>query len=288
MMDDVLNAVERRWAAMGAVRGPAVSAEELAGFEARLGVRLPGEARAYFLALNGSENGRDEMLGDELIAFWNLSQVRRLQDELPGFLPADGETHLVFADHLIWSHAYVLRVRNGDETAPVFVSCDFDRLVPAAPSLAAFLRGYAAEDQGTLFPSGPAAWPVGQERWWDEVPAGDAHEEPPVIANRRSINRLLTRFARAYARTRPELAEGGEAVVTLYLHVGADGVPLDVQVVEPPGDPWLEREALRAGTRMRFTPAAVNGRRVAVHVRIPLTFTWKPSPLRAWWRRLRR
>jgi hypothetical protein len=155
---ELLALVERYWATQSLAPGPGATAADVAAFEARYHVRLPNDLRAYFLALNGSEAGKNGPMDDFLIAFWHLGEVVPLSEEVPDLAAPDAEHWFVFADHCLWIHAYVIRLSD-NPTAPTPVAVLYDEfLVEIAPSFGAFLEGYLARDQDLLFPEVPAAW----------------------------------------------------------------------------------------------------------------------------------
>src|SRR5262245_38744480 len=103
----LLGEVERRWTSCNVRHGVPASAEQIAEFEARYGVRLPADACAYFRTLNGAEHGRGGPWDDELISFWNLDDVRPLREECSESLGVDADSWFVFADWSIECHYFV-------------------------------------------------------------------------------------------------------------------------------------------------------------------------------------
>jgi TonB family protein len=96
--------------------------------------------------------------------------------------------------------------------------------------------------------------------------------EPPRLSNSREVTRDLTRFARAYARAKPR-PPSGSRVVVVRMRVDDAGVPSRVFVPAPSSEAELNAQAVRAGSRMRFTPATLEGEPIAVWIEVPLTFT---------------
>ncbi|HEX8905448.1 MAG TPA: TonB family protein [Longimicrobiaceae bacterium] len=273
-MTELLDAVRRRWTAEGVAPATPASAGDVAAFETRYGVRLPGDVRAYLLALNGAEDGKLGAMDDRFLSFWNLAELRPLPEEAPGFANFPGAAScFAFADHLAWSHAYALRL-SGDEnaSAPVSVLYGPGAVIETAPSFRAFLEAYLAGDETVLFPD---SGPVVRERRLVAELATAAREEAPRLKNRARLGRELTRFARAWARAHPSTAS--EAVVVVRMRVDREGAPHDISVDQGSGNVELDAEALRAAERMRFTPARVDGTPVWVWITIPITFRFHPA-----------
>jgi periplasmic protein TonB len=96
--------------------------------------------------------------------------------------------------------------------------------------------------------------------------------EPPRLSNSREIARDLTRFTRTYARAKPR-PPSGTRVVVVRMRVDDAGIPSRVFVPAPSSEAELNAQAVSAGSRMRFTPAMLEGEPVAVWIQLPLTFT---------------
>src|SRR5689334_1384706 len=82
-MSDTFSALRTYWSERGLTPAPGVSAEDLAAFEARYGLRLPPEVRLYFTTVNGVLGGRDGAWDSDLIAFWPLADVQPLSVLMP-------------------------------------------------------------------------------------------------------------------------------------------------------------------------------------------------------------
>jgi hypothetical protein len=158
-MAGLLELVRARWTASGLGPSRGASATEIAALEARYSVRLSPEVREYFAELNGPREGRDAMDNDT-IAWWRLDEVRSLLDEGDGDLPDAGNC-FVFADYLIRSHDFAIRL-GPDPRAPaqIVINCGHP-LIQAAPSLPAFLEGYLRTDWDILTPCPPGSTSTG-------------------------------------------------------------------------------------------------------------------------------
>src|SRR5688500_13455485 len=152
---DVLTALAAHWRAQGIEPAGGASAKAIQDFEARYGVRLPADLRAYFARLNGT--GEDTPDSD-MMAFWPLERVRSVAEELAeqGPVAPAAQGLYCFADFSLWSNAYAVRL-SGDTTVSnevVAVYSGVD-LILAAPSFEAFLSGYlSAKPEAVLHPHG--------------------------------------------------------------------------------------------------------------------------------------
>ena len=129
--------------------------EALRRFEQRNEVRLPPDVEAYFSVFDG--------MGDELPRcedkirpyLWPLDRVKPVTLELKDYLPLSGyfdepERYFVFADYLLWSHAFAMRLpaeATGDNTV-MLVGAKHPMVV--APSFAKFIELYV-EDSSLLY-----------------------------------------------------------------------------------------------------------------------------------------
>jgi protein TonB len=124
----------------------------------------------------------------------------------------------------------------------------------------------------------------------DETPAGGAQSPnriatpigppvspaPPVAAPAapamadRSIPQPVRSPAPRYPREAQRRGESGTVLVRV--HVGADGEPTGVDLVEGSGSRSLDRAAVDAVGRWRFDPAIQGGRPVAGVIQVPITF----------------
>ena len=134
----------------GLVVNGGASDEETGEFERRYGVQLPDEVRAYFGRINGVVGGHDGAWDDEMIALWELRDVRPLAEEVENCEVRSAEEYFVFADWSIWAHGYAIRLSGMQEKAPVFIVAKA-HVERVANSLEEFLRGYIRRDPRVLY-----------------------------------------------------------------------------------------------------------------------------------------
>jgi hypothetical protein len=150
--------LEHHWRRQGIAHGPPVAPLQLDEFEMRYGVRLPTDLRAYFVTLNGSELGRNGPMDDQLISFWQLSDLRPLSEERPAAPIPDTKSYFVFADYSIGVHDYVIGL-SADVRAPASIMVAYDDVViEVATSFTVFLEQYLEGNSAVLFPDLPAEW----------------------------------------------------------------------------------------------------------------------------------
>lgn len=125
---------------------------EIISFEKRYGVALPPGVRDYFALLNGTAAGQCGMADADEISFWHLDEVRSLAEERPDDETPDAGRFFVFADYLIWSHAWAVHLSD-DVSAPTPVVITYYQGQQVAGSFEEFLPRYIARDYGVLFPN---------------------------------------------------------------------------------------------------------------------------------------
>ncbi len=79
----------------------------LTALEQSLGIALPADFRDYLAIVEGMDGGH--WVGNE-IEFWPIARIREEADDWGCFEPGKEGTLLPFADFLINSHAYAIRV----------------------------------------------------------------------------------------------------------------------------------------------------------------------------------
>jgi protein TonB len=105
------------------------------------------------------------------------------------------------------------------------------------------------------------------------VAPAPAAPAPPTAAAIDSAPRLLSSPAPRYPRAAQR--RGLSGTVLLRIHVGADGEPQSVDLVQGSGARELDRAAVEAVRRWRFAPATRGGQPVEGSVQVPITFNLK-------------
>ena len=139
------------WRDAGLIIRPPAPPEAILTFESKYGVVLPADMRAYFLTVDGMEDELDPGFN----RFWPLGMVKPAEKEL-------SERHearlaypgcFVFIDHMIWSHAWAVRLGECQATVsgPVYqVRPDEISKRQVAPSFTAFVEMYLADQFSIL------------------------------------------------------------------------------------------------------------------------------------------
>jgi hypothetical protein len=134
-----------------------VTDNDIDAFESIHRVRIPTDFAQYFRSLDGMNDGDTDQHG---IRFWPLANVRQATSELETLDPAAFAGLFVFADFMLWSHAYAIRIgsQGGSEVALVADQgtsqgspAKITAPIPIAPSFGEFLFLYLREPE-SLFP----------------------------------------------------------------------------------------------------------------------------------------
>ena len=149
-----LASVGQRWAAQGIAYDRPASDADVAAFEARYGVVLPPDLRAYFTTLNGTAVGAYGMQDEHLLGFWHLDEVRTFAEELAGNGPSPPEAARTFviADHSIWVYGFGIRLAGDSATATPVVVDIGSPYHQVAASFTEFLEAYLRGDEAVIYP----------------------------------------------------------------------------------------------------------------------------------------
>ena len=145
-----LDALSEFLRTQGLTANGGASEDEIAAFERRYKVQLPADVRAYFARVNGVVGGRDGAWDDEMIALWELRDVRPLNEEVEDCQTPAADHYFVFADWSIWAHSYAIHLPPAGNEAPVFIAFN-PQIERVANSFDDFLRGYIRRDPSVLF-----------------------------------------------------------------------------------------------------------------------------------------
>jgi hypothetical protein len=68
-------ALNKCWTRQGVKPSPGILEAEIAQFEAKYNVRLPGDLREYFATVNGFQSSEHWTTDENCISFWGLDEV---------------------------------------------------------------------------------------------------------------------------------------------------------------------------------------------------------------------
>ena len=126
--------------------------------------------------------------------------------------------------------------------------------------------GRAEEDEQPerpAFPAAPGPAPA-------PAPVAAAPAPAPAATAADSAPRLLSSPPPRYPREAQR--RGASGTVLLRVHVGTDGSPASIDLVQGSGSRELDRAAFDAVRRWRFAPAMRGGQPVEAAVQVPITF----------------
>jgi hypothetical protein len=152
-----------------------LSPEAIQRFETQYNVVFPSDLREYLLVIDGMDGETD----NELLEFLPLADVKPVPEELASFagipdyssicdgLP-DASKFFVFADYMIRSHVYAIRLRaDSHASTPVIWICG-PYWSEIAPSFSAFIENYLEDFERIRFPRNRSSMRGGYsqtERW---------------------------------------------------------------------------------------------------------------------------
>jgi hypothetical protein len=150
--DPILD-LENYWERQRYDHGPPSAPDDIATLELRYGVCVPDDLRRYFVVLNGGDHGADGTIDNEMITFWNLSQFRPASEEFPELSFPDASRWFIFADYMIASHFYAIRLSSSrSDATPVAVLYDNSPVI-VADSFSSFVTSYLKGDWSVLVPN---------------------------------------------------------------------------------------------------------------------------------------
>ena len=130
------------WSRQGIKLRPGISENEIAQFEAKYDVRLPGDLREYFATVNGFV-GSEQTSDENCISFWGLDEVEPLKKYWSS--PVEGgDSYFAFADWSLAAHVYAIHLSaNVENENSVIVVYDY-RPITVANSFGEFIEAYLA------------------------------------------------------------------------------------------------------------------------------------------------
>ncbi len=96
-------------------------------------------------------------------------------------------------------------------------------------------------------------------------------ERQPKLLERRELEREMGAKVMRLVEQDPRIPRGAVIETRLRFHLGSNGVPKKIRVLTRDNPAVVKKAAIGYTKRMRFRPAAIDGRPVAVWVEIPLT-----------------
>jgi len=140
-LTSLLDELVRRWKEQEAEPRPGNSKDAIRAFEQREGVTLPDDLARYFETVDGMGH-----MDEEMFCFWPLEKVERAKAEPHGY-EADPVGYFLFADFMLYAHAYAVRLHGG---APGEVAALYGKPTPVASSFTEFLEKYLRDPDSVL------------------------------------------------------------------------------------------------------------------------------------------
>jgi hypothetical protein len=136
-MDDPITAAIDRWRKGGVQLNPPAHDQNLAVLARFLGGRVPSELARFYRLANGMV---DYETDEHMVSFWSIERVVAENDIRASADDHGGCQDVAFADWMIESWRFYVRVRNGD-----VVGVSAEGGGPKANSLVGFFRSYLGE-----------------------------------------------------------------------------------------------------------------------------------------------
>ncbi len=123
---------------------PPLTCSQIAQFESRRGVKLPSDFKDCLSVVDGMQEGQTD---ENMMSFLSL----KLLDENTQWQRSENEdVNLVFAEFLIYSHVYVLRISAGGGTSAVLAR-DGTHELHLADSFEQFVASYLADPEEVAY-----------------------------------------------------------------------------------------------------------------------------------------
>src|SRR5262245_9005382 len=148
------------WSSIGVRLGSGVSQPALKSFESNYGVEFPEDFHDYISTIGGMEEGFSD---SNLVSFWLFDQIKSVPEMLTHFagIPnysrigkhlKEPDSYFVFADFLIWSHVYAIKLNsNQSEKNQILWICGSEHK-QIAESFSIFLQMYLDDPESLFIP----------------------------------------------------------------------------------------------------------------------------------------
>lgn len=121
---------------------PGVTSDDVHAFEQKYSVRLPADLADYLLTIDGMYDSDNEGF-----AFWPLRQLKTVPEETKDYSNFDdADTYFVFADYLIWSWAYAIRLSRDLSQENTVIGIGWNSPKRMAKSFSDFIELYFVDD----------------------------------------------------------------------------------------------------------------------------------------------
>jgi hypothetical protein len=141
----ILNNLIKYWEADGLTLPTSATISDVRNFEKVHKVLFPEDFSKYLLTVNG--NG--EEMGNDMYRFWSLNELQLVSDWLSDSYSDrfDYPDCFVFADFLVWSHAYAVCSNvNSESFGFIFEICTEPKRI-VAHAFTEFLQEYLANPE---------------------------------------------------------------------------------------------------------------------------------------------
>lgn len=130
----------QRWRDADITVNSPLACSEIAKFEVKRRIDLPGDFKSYLSVADGMQDGQTD---ENVMSFLSL----KLMDENTQWQPLEKKcVNLVFAEFLIFSHVYALRIPTGGGNSAV-VARDGTHELHLADSFELFVESYLADPE---------------------------------------------------------------------------------------------------------------------------------------------
>jgi hypothetical protein len=148
------------WSSTGVNLCSGASRQALKSFESTYGIRLPEDFHDFISTIDGMEDGYSD---NNMVSFWPIDGIKSVPEKLITFagIPdysrianrlREPDSYFVFADFLIWSHVYAIKLRSklGEKNQVLWICGSEYRKI--AESFSDFLQRYLDDPESLLIP----------------------------------------------------------------------------------------------------------------------------------------